>query len=205
MPSTWRRLSSCVLRSGYLKADEVASQRNMGLNDEQGGKYCDMSSHSTANMGGMVSMDSLCNGKAICLQSPGIQHNMIKRLPRQSRLQKITAFRAQQPPQPPHTHPPCIDRVYALIERSYVSGHWHYSRMTSPTPNNGTPHALHVFKYWFAHHPLQSHKGSLRKELDKKKKERETGRQGLSSCHTETPPQKEVWQLFNFGKKSNGI
>lgn len=40
--------------------------------------------------------------------------------------------------------------------------------------------------------------GSLRKGMEKDK-------QGPSSCHTKTPPQKKVWQLFNFGKKSNRV
>ena len=44
-----------------------------------------------------------------------------------------------------------------------------------PCPNNGTPHALHVFKYWFAHHPPQSHKGSLRNDMKKKEKKTQTG------------------------------
>ncbi|MEQ2286284.1 hypothetical protein AMECASPLE_000874 [Ameca splendens] len=46
---------------------------------------------------------------------------------------------------PPNPH--CINGLSAAIEPSYVSGHWHHSCMTSHSQSNGTPYALHVFKY----------------------------------------------------------
>lgn len=62
--------------------------------------------------------------------------------------------------------------------------------------NNATPHALHVFKYWFAQRFLQLQKRSLRQGM-------EQNMRGQLNRHTKTPPQEKrqkVWWLFNFCK-----
>lgn len=112
-------------------------------------------------MGNTGNMARLCDGKAIWYhQSPGTYHHMTMPLPRPSRLQNTAALMTPPPSHPapnPPVNAPCIDAVFTAIDRSYVSGHWHYSCMTS-TPQTMPLLMLYMSSNIDLHNIFCSHK-----------------------------------------------
>lgn len=73
------------------------------------------------------------------------------------------------------------------------------------SPNNTTPHALHVFKYWSARLLQQTQK---EREPEERKEEEEEYARMVEMSWKNTPAEergREVWGIFNFGEKSNSI
>lgn len=117
-------------------------------------------------------------------------------------FQDPLAFKTQQhtqpPPPPLSSHPapnppvnaPRIDAVFTAIDRSYVSGHWHYSCMTS-TPQTMPLLMLYMSSNIDLHSIFCSYKKrSLRKGMEK-------NMQGRSNTPPQTKRRREVWRIFN--------
>ena len=144
----WCQLSALKLSSGYRKPNQAPSERSMvwmvgGVED-------------TGTCQAMVwETWEECPVRRGCVMGrpSGISSHQACITIWSDLFRDSHAFKTQQ-----HSRPPPLS-MYWWSLRSY----WMLICFRSlalflydlPSPNNGTLHALNVFKYWFAHHSLQ--------------------------------------------------
>lgn len=213
----WSQLLTCKYSSGYLKPktdpDPVKEVHRWSerVDGGRGARYCNMSKPSCV-MGHAIrtAMGTVWETwgvwpscEAIWYhQSPGTYHHMIMPLPTPSRLQNTTALMTpsfSHPAPNPPVNAPCIDAVSTAIDRSYVSGHWHYSRIWPPLSKQCSSSCSTCLQILIC---------TASSAVTKGKPEERHGKE-YARTYKNTPAEKKmerkVWRIFNFGEKSNSI